>query len=450
MQGFLVALSGARQEILDQCPTERIKFQSLGWAILITSTMATVSMWFALSSALGANPFLALPVALIWGLIIMGIDRWLVTSIPNTGSRRWALAIPRLLLAVLLGSVISTPLVLRVFQSEINAQISVIKEQRASAYLTTLLHSSVAKSVTTAQYKVTSLQKVIDSAGAVVPNPASDPIVKSLTKQQNAELGLEQKYYQQWQCQLYGGPSCPAKGNGVLAQASELAYHKAVAQVASLGLQIQARDKAVTAKSAAADQLRLAQARSALPDAEQQLTIAQQRLNGLRQNFDTTNKSADGLLLRLQALSDLTGHDSTLGAARLLLFLLFLVIECLPVSVKLMQRPGNYERILQVAAEQEFKDANRRYRTRPRGAASPLASFDASSGSGAGLRDIWLRPAPTRVLDQPDSYAESQQETEESAQIDDSALREMPDLRTNANTIWHGGGIDLSWSDGER
>ena len=66
-----------------QCPTERIKFQSLGWAILITSGMATVSMWFALTSAMGFNPVLSFPVAIMWGLIIMGIDRWLVTSMPT-------------------------------------------------------------------------------------------------------------------------------------------------------------------------------------------------------------------------------------------------------------------------------------------------------------------------------------------------------------------------------
>ncbi len=86
---LLIAISGARREILDVCPTERIKFQSLGWAILITSGIATISMWFALDNALGLNPAVALPLALLWGLVIMGIDRWLITSIPPRGSRRW-------------------------------------------------------------------------------------------------------------------------------------------------------------------------------------------------------------------------------------------------------------------------------------------------------------------------------------------------------------------------
>src|SRR5947207_1427128 len=119
MKRLLIALSGAREEILERCPTERLKFQSLGWAILITSGIAVMSMWFALTSVLGLNPVLSFPIAVLWGLVIMGIDRWLVTSMQGGGSRKWAMALPRLVLALLLGSLISTPLVLRIFQSEI-------------------------------------------------------------------------------------------------------------------------------------------------------------------------------------------------------------------------------------------------------------------------------------------------------------------------------------------
>src|SRR5262249_41480442 len=162
---------------------------------------------------------------------------------------------------------------------------------------------SVGRQVTNAQKRVVSLEKVIDSGGTVVPDPATDPVVKSLTRQQKAELGLEQNYYQQWQCQLYGGPTCPAKGNGVLAQASERAYHKAVAQVATFGREIRAREKVLSANNVAANRLRVSQARSQLPTAQAQLAVAQARLNVLRRNFDVTNESTNGLLIRLQALS---------------------------------------------------------------------------------------------------------------------------------------------------
>jgi hypothetical protein len=451
MQGFLIALSGARREILDQCPTERIKFQSLGWAILITSAMATVSMWFALTSALGTNPLLAAPAALGWGLIIMGIDRWLVISIPTTGSRRWALALPRVFLAILLGSVISTPLVLRIFQSEINAQISVIKEQRASAFLAALERSQVGDQVSFWAKDVAGIESVIASGGKIAPNPASDPVVKALTRQRSSELALEQRYYRQWQCQLYGGAGCTLKGNGPLARASQRSYENAVAQVSTFSKEIQARERSLTATSAAASITRLAQAKAALPGAQQQLATAQTRLDQLRQNFDTTNNATNGLLIRLQALSKLTGDNFTLGAARFLLFLLFLVIECLPVTVKLLQRPGNYERILQVAAERELKEARGRYRMRPQPTRAAVTSFDAAKAANESLIDIW-RTGPTKILDRPTSTIVDPptDEVDEATNLDDSALRDMPDSRPNAGSAMPGGGIELSWSDGER
>ena len=65
------------------------------------------------------DPFAAFVVAISWGLVIMGIDRWLIISMPTEGKRRFAVAAPRLLLGVLLGSLISTPIVLRIFESEI-------------------------------------------------------------------------------------------------------------------------------------------------------------------------------------------------------------------------------------------------------------------------------------------------------------------------------------------
>src|SRR6202034_1623302 len=128
LRKIVLALAGAHEEVLALVPTERARFESLGWAILITSGMAAISMWFALASAVGINGILAVPVAVFWGLVIMGIDRWLVNSIPLDENRKWAIALPRLLLAILLGALISTPLVLRVFESEINAQIAKMQQ----------------------------------------------------------------------------------------------------------------------------------------------------------------------------------------------------------------------------------------------------------------------------------------------------------------------------------
>jgi hypothetical protein len=436
MRKLLFAVSGARPEILEKCPTERVKFESLGCAILITSVMATISMWFALDSAMGVNPFVALVGALVWGLIILGIDRWLVTSMPVSGARRLGIALPRLLLALLLGSLISTPIVLRIFQSEINAQITVIKQDRASAFLVQQQKSQVGAQVTYWRNDVSNLEKVIDSGGEVAINPATDPEVQSLTKQRTAELALEQQYYKQWQCQLYGGSGCP-KGNGPLAQASKNSYHQAQAQVNNLTNEIQQRENQLSATDVSSKQARLQQATNALPNARQQLSIATARQGALQANFDAQNESVNGLLIRLEALNQLSDKNFTVNSTRFLLFLLFLTIECLPVSVKLLQQPGNYEKILKAAAERELGDAKRGYRDKPKTAFTPAQDAEPDLN----LRAIWQQPGRgssyASTVTSPRPYPEPSpqpyqdgDETGEHVRLDDVALREMDDIRT--------------------
>jgi Domain of unknown function (DUF4407) len=358
---FLIALSGARPEILAHCRTERIKFQSLGWAILITCAMAMVSMWFALAGAMGINALATIPVAIMWGLVIMGIDRWLITSMPIDGSRKWAMAVPRLLLALLLGTLISAPIVLRVFQPEINSQITVIKDQNAAAFSSAQQDSWAAQQVTRLANAVNNLQQVIDTRGTEAINSSSDPLIQSLTGQRAAELSLEQQYFHKWQCQLHGGSGCLA-GNGPLAQASEASYRQAMARVTALASQIQARENQLTSADAASEQSRYQQAVGDLPTAQQQLAAAADSEDALQSSFNATNEATNGLLIRLQALSQLSAGNFTLSTARALLFLLFLVIECLPITVKLLQRSGNYELILQAVTRRELDDARRAFR----------------------------------------------------------------------------------------
>jgi len=105
----LIWLSGAQPEILAEFKHDQPKYVGIGSAVLITSTMAAVSMTFALHIALDASVLVAIPFALAWGLAIMSLDRWLVVSMTR---KQLLLAIPRALLGLLFGIIISTPLTL--------------------------------------------------------------------------------------------------------------------------------------------------------------------------------------------------------------------------------------------------------------------------------------------------------------------------------------------------
>ena len=380
LRKFVLALSGAHEEVLAIAVSERARFESLGWAILITSGVATVSMWFALASAVGINGILAVPIALGWGLVIMGIDRWLIVSMPVGGRRKFAMAVPRLALALLLGTLISTPLVLRIFQSEINAQIAKMQQQSYSTFLQQQQASDVAKQVGSYSGELQYLNNVIATHGATTANTASDPQLVTYNKQLtnlNNEVthwtSLEHQYYTEYICQLYGGPTCPKKGYGPAAKDSQQNYQNAAQEVGVLKGQINQvqgqiaqRDAQLTSTSKADQQARYQQALTQQPIVKNEYDTALQRQNELQAGFFASNQAAHGILIRLEALSQLSKGNFTVTAARFLLFLLFLVIECLPVTVKLLQQPGLYEEALVHAREAERRDVGKFYRFRSR------------------------------------------------------------------------------------
>jgi hypothetical protein len=401
LRKLVLWLSGAHAEVLELVPSERARFESLGWAILITSCMAAISMWFALSSALGINGILAIPVALFWGLVIMGIDRWLITSMPVDGGRKFALAVPRVVLAILLGTLISTPLVLRIFQSEINAQMATMQQANYSTFLQQQQQSQVDKQVTTDDDELQQLNTVINSHGTQTGNSAADPELVAynnqlteLESQLNHWTTLKSQYYTEYTCQLYGGADCPKKGAGPAYALSHQDYLNAANEVTSYQAQIshvqgeiQQRDQFLSSTSASSQAQRYQEALTQRPIVQQEYTAAVQRRDQLQQSYYAQEQAAHGILMRLEALSQLSAGNLTVSAARILLFLLFLVIECLPVTVKLLQRPGQYEAAMQRAKAAERRDFEKYFGTRSRFALGGLAA----AGQPAVLQ---LRPEP--------------------------------------------------------
>ena len=408
LRKLVLWLSGAHAEVLELVPSERARFESLGWAILITSGMAAISMWFALSSALGINGILAIPVALFWGLVIMGIDRWLITSMPVDGGRKFAMAVPRVVLAILLGTLISTPLVLRIFQSEINAQMATMQQANYSTFLQQQQQSQVDKQVTTDDDELQQLNTVINSHGTQTGNSAADPELVAynnqlteLESQLNHWTTLKSQYYTEYTCQLYGGADCPKKGAGPAYALSHQDYLNAANEVTSYQAQIghvqgeiQQRDQFLSSTSASSQAQRYQEALTQRPIVQQEYTAAVQRRDQLQQSYYAQEQAAHGILMRLEALSQLSAGNPTVSASRILLFLLFLVIECLPVTVKLLQRPGQYEAALQRAKAAERRDFEKYFGTRSRFALGGLAA--AGQPAPAVLQ---LRPEPGGQVD---------------------------------------------------
>jgi len=124
MKRFLILCSGADPSILAECPTEMTKYAGVGATILFTALLAALSGGYALYTVFDSLA-VALPFACLWALMIFNLDRVIISGMRKQSSfrRDLAFASPRLVLAVLLAVVISKPLELRLFQSEIAAQM---------------------------------------------------------------------------------------------------------------------------------------------------------------------------------------------------------------------------------------------------------------------------------------------------------------------------------------
>ncbi|GGV00472.1 hypothetical protein GCM10010182_17160 [Actinomadura cremea] len=421
MRRFLISLSGARPEILRRCPSERTKYEGIGGAVLTTSVLAALSMWFAMYSALGVHPLLAAPIALAWGAAILSLDRWLVTSIPAEGKRA-KFAVPRILMAVLLGAVVSTPLVLQIFKSEIDAQIVEMRQERSNEFTAEQRTGEVGRQVTALQKQVDTLQEVVRSRGDVPLDPATDPEVKTLERQRDQQQKVAKQHYDEWQCQLYGGDGCTREGPGPLASASKSSYDKARGQVAETNGQIEARKRELAADSEAAKSTRLQQATAELPKVQEQLQDARERQQTLQSQFDSENAETNGLLIRLEALGEVSQNDSTLAGARILLFLFFLLIECLPVSVKLMMKPGNYDRILGLEIKREMREARAEARPGSTGLDFGVAARPSSTQA------IWARKDEERGDDEPGAVLADDPGEPPTAHFDAGPSQPEPDV----------------------
>jgi hypothetical protein len=348
----LIWLSGAQPELLSRCPTDKPKYVGIGSAILLTAGVASTSMTFALTTALRAPLLVALPFALLWGLAIMSLDRWLVVSLQREAglmglARYLLLAGVRLALALLIGFIVSTPFVLEIFHPEIDNEIDAIHAQRASVFAAhPPLESAIANDITEIKK-----YSALASQGLNFPSVSKNSAVASLERQLNSAKTSEVYWDKDWNCQEYGiafdGNHCRG-GNGPLAKTAYANLQHFKAQVSTLSAEVNKAISSINAHQQQENKTVEDNANASLAKWQAKLIRDQNTQKALTAAFNKTNGINGGLLIRLQALSELTNKNSTLTWARWLLFALFTVIECLPVLVKTLLNLGSptaYERI---------------------------------------------------------------------------------------------------------
>ena len=337
---WFAAIAGGRRDLLANAPGDRMRYAAMGGVILTTATVAAVSGALAVNMALNLSPVWSVLVGLLWGLVIFNLDRLLVVQMvrPRSGIKQpILLAVPRLVLAIILGFVISTPLVLRIFNAEIKQELGVIHQQQYAAY-TTQIDSTTYKTIPTLKSQLSNAQQVVDSGAT--PSVEADPDVKAAEQRLSTAEKAYEKAEHNVVCEKEGTCGSHKVGAGIAyrekvgirddAKKERDAAQKAVNQ-------IRAR---VTRELNAANRNNLKNAHSTISTAKTQLAKLQAQRTADLAGQKKQIYADTGLLARLEALSILSARRSTLKVAHWTLFALFLSIEVLPVLTKLLQVLG--------------------------------------------------------------------------------------------------------------
>jgi hypothetical protein len=308
--------------------------------------------------------------------MILNIDRFLVVSMEATRSvgQLLLMALPRLAMAALFSLAISTPLVLRVFSSDIKAQIYSTQLQRSEQQAARISASKESRDAAALAKQIAQDQAVLDGH---LPDRVTSPALQqaqqqviSLTAQQQQAQAASDTAYEAWQCELYGaGPNChrasTRAGPGPLAGAKQQEYIEARARLAAVTTSLQ---RATAAEQTAERQVETAQAgalaaaqrqaRSDLPALRSRYATVQADLQKISNAGTAVNFGDTGILAQLQALTERSSRNGTVLAAHLVVMALFFLIEILPVTTKVLlnlQLPTAYEVVAQ-AADADVKE----------------------------------------------------------------------------------------------
>ncbi len=132
---MLRRFAGADEVLLSWVPQERARYTGMGGAVLFTALMAFLSMTVALGLAFNSrSPVLLIP-ALVWFVLILNFDRWLVSApLAKAFWRRLPTILVRFGMAFLFGVVIAEPLVLAVFNTAVRAEVLQLRADDLKKY----------------------------------------------------------------------------------------------------------------------------------------------------------------------------------------------------------------------------------------------------------------------------------------------------------------------------
>lgn len=312
---FILFCSGVALQLLRRCPTETSKYTSIGASVLFTAIFASAAAGYALS-VIFDSIWITLCFSILWGGMIFNLDRFIVSSMRKNGLMRndFMIALPRFVMAIVIAMVVSKPLELKLFEKEINRKLD---EKRTKEAL--LAKTSIASSFP----EIRELDEKILA-------------FKNEVKNKEAFRDQLQREYDEERFGKKTNKTTGIAGIGTNAKKKEIQLDEAQKELI---------------KTAEYNRIKI-------DELEKQLGIlSTQKANEfLKQKPRIDNY--DGLAARIDALSVLTKESSAMDLVNTFIVFLFIVIETMPILVKLMTQRGPYDELLE-AHEHAYKNHRR-------------------------------------------------------------------------------------------
>lgn len=331
---FFWICSGANRHILRQCPTEYSKYFGIGGTIFFTAAMAALSGGYAFYTIFNeeqssefmqilSNPalYLAIAFGIFWGLLIFNLDRFIVNTMYSDGKhtiswKELGLGSPRIVIAIFLGIVISTPIEMRIFNDEIEKELDrmqrneIIKAHDENQQL----HSDIKE-------KELNIERII-----------------GMQRENEADLTeLENKLYAE------------TNGTGVTGKIGYGPAAKQLQETVDRKRNSVERDNELLNQEIERIRKELAGLYKQRDEAEKATAIATSKLIG----FTARMEAMYNITAWKKKAQRLAGEKNTLFWVRIIIMLLFIIIEIAPTIFKMMIASGPYDELLKEEMERK-------------------------------------------------------------------------------------------------
>lgn len=403
---FMWICSGADRRILRHCPPDHSKYVGIGGTILFTALMASLSGGYAFYTVFD-NQLSAIAFGIFWGLLIFNLDRFMVNTMYSDGlasiSKEEIMSgAPRIVMAIFLGIVISTPLELKIYHNEIMIEIEKMKQDKARDYTKEALAIIAANEDKIANLKAEEnnilTQPLVNGRTLILSN---NDRVNELNAKRNS-------LYTKW---TQANISYTNKNNQLKSLNDEIEQIKRQKDNTHNAAEIEALENKKKTKESQKDQVesqckKISQEKQDLKGEIDQIDVELNKISGeskdianndwerknaqiatihneiaaltaqndnLRQQTleeehrykDKLEKEFGGFQAQLSAFGHLKEENTTTQVASWFIMLLFIIIETVPTFFKMMMTDGPYDEMMRaerhiakVLADKRINDIN--------------------------------------------------------------------------------------------